>query len=270
MKTDRTGFTLVELLIVTVLGALVLGAAMQVLITNQRTYTAQTAQIQSQQSTRAAMDVLYGELREISAQGGDLVTMGTNSLKVRTMRKFGVVCSRTTTSPPVLTVIKVGDWFEARDSVFIFADNNPAISSDDNWFSAFLTAVDTTSVTCASNTAQKLSFTGQASLFSAAGDSVSTGAPVRSYVYYTYGLVTMGGDTYLGRTDGGGTVVPLVGPLQSTNGVQFAYLDQNGNTTTTNASVRQIRVTVRTASRAVNSVGQQVADSLTALIYTRN
>lgn len=268
MNRNRKGFTLVELIVVVVLGALVLAAAMEVLITNQRTYTAQTAQIQSQQSTRAALDVLFGELREISAQGGDLVTMTSNSLKVRTMRKFGVVCSISATSPPVLTVIKVGDWFADRDSVFIFADNQTNISSDDVWISARVTAVDTTSITCASNTAQKLSFSGQAATFTA--NTVQTGAPMRSFVYYTYGLVTMDGETYLGRTDAGGSSVPLVGPLKASTGVEFAYLDTNGDPTTTNTAVRQIQVTVRTAPGPINSVGRAVADSITGTIYTRN
>jgi prepilin-type N-terminal cleavage/methylation domain-containing protein len=281
MSSERKGFTLVELIIVVVLGTLVLAAAMQVLITNQRTYTAQTAQIQSQQSTRAALDILSGELREISAQGGDLVSMSSHSLKVRTMRKFGVVCGVSSSSPPVLTVTKVGDWFAAQDSVFVFADNQTNISSDDDWVDAYVTAVDTTSVTCGSTIAQRLSFGGQSSKFTApAGDSVRSGAPVRSFVYYTYGLGTWDGKTYLGRsgsTGGGGLLgggsnawVPLVGPLKATDGVEFAYLDSIGNVTATATEVRQIQVTVRTWSGAVNSVGHVVADSLTGTIYTRN
>jgi prepilin-type N-terminal cleavage/methylation domain-containing protein len=281
MSTGRKGFTLVELIIVVVLGTLVIAAAMQVLITNQRTYTAQTAQIQSQESTRAAVDLLFGELREISARGGDLVSMSTHSLKVRTMRKFGVVCGVSSSSPPVLTVAKVGDWFAAQDSVFIFADNKTTISSDDDWVDAYVTAVDTTSVTCGSTKAQQLSFGGQSAKFTApGGDSVRTGAPLRSFVYYTYGLGTWNGKTYLGRlgsTGGGGLLgsssekwVPLVGPLKATDGVEFAYLDSIGNVTTNSTQVRQIQVTVRTWSGAVNSVGRVVADSLTGTIYTRN
>lgn len=281
MSAERRGFTLVELIIVVVLGTLVLAAAMQVLVTNQRTYTAQTAQIQAQQSTRSAMDVLFGELREISARGGDLLSMSTHSLKVRAMRKFGVVCGVSASSPPVLTVTKVGDWFAAADSVFIFADNQTNISSDDDWVDAYVTAVDTSSVTCGSTTAQRLSFGGQSGKFTApGGDSVRTGAPVRSFALYTYGLGTWNGKTYLGRlgsTGGGGLLgassekwVPMVGPLRATDGVEFVYLDSIGNVTTTATEVRQIRVTVRTWSGAVNSAGQVVADSLTGTIYTRN
>lgn len=268
MNANRRGFTLVELIIVTVLGSLVLAAAMKVLVTNQHTYTAQTAQINAQESTRAALDVLFGELREISPQGGDLVAMNAHSVQVRSMRKFGVVCGLTTSNPPDLEVVKVGDWFDTGDSVFVFADNNTNIKSDDAWIDAHVTGVDSTLVTCGSSQAEWLAFSGQGARFTA--DSVRTGAEVRSFVYYTYGLVTTDGQTYLGRTDADGTAVPLVGPLQASDGVQFVYLDSIGNVTATSTEVRQIQVTVRTSSAVVNSVGQPVSDSITGTIYTRN
>jgi hypothetical protein len=145
------------------------------------------------------------------------------------------------------------------------------MSNDDAWIDAYVSAVDTSSVTCGTSQAERLSFSGQAAKFTApGGDSVRTGAPVRSFVYYTYGLVTMDGQTYLGRTDASGSSAPLVGPLEATDGVQFAYLDSIGNTTTTPTEVRQIQVTVRTSSGATNSVGQPVSDSITGTIYTRN
>lgn len=267
MRHDRRGFTLTELVIVTVLGALLVMAALQVLITNQRTYSAQTAQIQGQQSTRAAMDILFNELREISAQGGDLIKMGSSALVVRTMRKFGVACSVSSASPPVIRVLQVGDWFEVKDSVFVFADNTTSTATDDAWIPAQVTGVDTTA-TCGTSPAQNLQFAGQAALFTA--DSVRTGAPIRSHVTYQYGLITYGGEPYLGRRDPDGTTVPMVGPLKSSTGVSFVYLDSLGAVTGTSTDVRQIQVTIRTLSGALNSLGETVSDSITALVFTRN
>lgn len=266
MNRNERGFTLAELIIVTVLGALLIAASLQILVTNQRTYTAQTAKIKGQQSTRAAMDVLYNELREISAQGGDLIAMNSTSLTVRSMRKFGVVCAISMTSPPVLRTLKVGDWFEREDSVFVFADNETSRASDDTWIAAHITARDTTAL-CGSEKAVNLSFGGQAGLFTA--DSVRVGAPVRSFMRYRYGLVTMGGEAYLGRTGTDGTVA-MVGPLKASSGLAFSYLDASGTATTTATDVRQIIVTVRTASNVMNSIGGFVSDSITAVIYTRN
>jgi len=57
-QSARRGFTLVELLVVVVLGGLMVLTIYQVLVTNSRTYTVNNAQIQGQQSLRAGMDIL--------------------------------------------------------------------------------------------------------------------------------------------------------------------------------------------------------------------
>lgn len=269
MRADRRGFTLVELIVVTVLGALIILAALQVLVTNQRTYTAQGAEIQGQQSLRAAMDVLWGELREVSAGGGDLLAMGPDSVRFRAMRKLGITCAVDTlnSSNPWVVAIRSGAWFEDQDSVFVFADNDADSENDDVWIPARITQVDTTE-TCQSLPAQRLTFQGQKSAFTA--DSVRVGAPLRSFVTYTYRVVDYGGETFLGRAVPNGGVIPLVGPLRDTAGVTFEYRDANGTVTTTATDVRQIVVTLRSGGEVINSVGGLVSDSISTWIYTRN
>lgn len=272
---DRSGFTLVELIIVTVLGALVIGATLQVLITNQRTYTAQNATVQGQQASRMALDVLMSELREVSARGGDLLGMGTDSVRVRRMRKFGVTCQvYVGGSSDNHYVLRIGDAFEQDDSVFVFADNVESQSSDDVWVSARITAVDTTVACPDGSRGVQIRFGGQQSLFdqllNANADSVRVGAPVRNFEYYTYGTTTYLGETYLARREGSEDFVPIAGPLRSSGGLQFAYRDSIGNVTNVATDVRQIVVKVRTGSEVLNSRGQMVSDSITAWIYTRN
>lgn len=266
MTSDRRGFTLTELLIVAVLGSLLVMVTLQVLITNQRTYTAQNAQIQGQQTLRAALDVLSAELREVSARGGDIISMSSSSITVRSMRNFGVACAVAPATPSV-TVLKVGNWFGVGDSVFVFADNRENVSTDDDWLPLRVTGVDTTA-TCGASAATRLVFGSQAAAFVA--DTVRVGAPVRSFVRFTYGMVTESGDTYLGRTPAGGAAAPIVGPLKPSTGIEFRYLDSLGAVTSVTTNVRQILVRVRTASGVLNSLGQPVADSLTGRIYTRN
>jgi len=263
----RRGFTLTELIVVVVLGALVVAASMQILITNQRTYTAQNAQIQGQQATRAALDILSGEIREISPSAGDLTTMTKTSMSIRVMRKFGVACNVSYGGTPTVRVIKVGDWFEDRDSVFVFADNDDDTSKDDTWISALVTGTDTTQA-CGSNQAVELRFAGQSAAFVA--DSVRVGAPVRSFEHYTYALTQVSGEYYLTRRSRGGSAVPMVGPLKAATGLELIYLDQNGDKTATPTDVRQIAVKIRTASGVVNSIGQTVSDSISAWVFTRN
>jgi len=271
MTRNRRGFTLVELLVVTVLGSIVLLAALQILVTNQRTYTAQNAVITGQQSTRMALEVLFNELREVSPTGGDILVMSSDSVRVRLMRKFSLVCETDFSGGnPEITVLNLpGRRFEANDSVFVFADNDEKDDDDDVWIRAQVTQADTTE-SCPQNgePATTLRFNGQSALFTA--DSVGIGAPVRSHSQFTFGLTNYSGDSYLGRRERGAGMVPVVGPIRAGNGLAFEYRDALGNTTATATNVRQIVVTVRTGSGVMNSLNQEVADSITAWVYTRN
>jgi len=272
MAADRRGFTLIELLVVSVLGALVLAATLQVLMTNQRTYTTQTAVIQGQQASRMGLEVLFNELREVSPSGGDILAMSGDSIRVRLMRKFGIVCEvdlAPASGPPRLRVLdNSGPDFAVNDSVFVFAENREATENDDVWIQASVTGVDST-VVCLGRDATDVEFSGQAALF--VGDTVRVGAAVRSYLPYTFRRDNWNGNMYLTRRDAPGALPwPIAGPIRATNGLQFIYRDAFGNVTGTPANVRQIEVRIRTESPVINTVGNQVTDSLDAWIYTRN
>ena len=266
-KTSRRGFTLVELLVVVVLGGLMVLAIYQILITNSRTYAVNNAQIQGQQSLRAGMEVLFGELREISANEGDLVAMGPDSVTIRTPRSFGLVCAIDyTATPPRVTAFRIGPEVKAGDSIFIFADNVPDRALDDVWLTRVVQSVDTTT-TCAGAPGQELRVANLAST----GDTVRLGAPLRTFVQYTYGLITWGGQDYLGRRiSTAGSPDPLVGPLVPKRGVTFRYLDSVGAVTTTATDVAQIEVTIRYEAPIMNVRNQLVRDSIVGRVYIRN
>jgi len=267
MRRARSGFTLVELLVVTVLGAILIAATLQVMVMNQRTYTAQNAQIQGQQSLRAAMDILTQELREVSPGGLDIYQMSSIRLRIRASRSFGLICHDTTRGTATFRAMKVGNWIGATDSVVVFADNIGEIATDDDWITTVVTSRDTTR-TCAGQPAQRLTFA-NATAFSA--DSVSSGAEVRAFTHLVYRLfLYTDGQWYLGRRTNPGTYVPLVGPLAYPNGLLFRFFDEDGNETSTPAAVAQIEITVRTDSDVIGSTGEPVRDSLTVRVYTRN
>ena len=90
MTRNRKGFTLVEMLVVTVLGALVLAAALQVLITNQRTYSAQSATIAGQQSTRIALELL-GKSRPGSSRPASAEWLASTPVSSTATRTFAPV-----------------------------------------------------------------------------------------------------------------------------------------------------------------------------------
>lgn len=266
---NRHGFTIIELLVVAVLGILLVSAAYQVLNTNQRTYAVQSERVRGQQTLRAAMEVLTGEFRELSPTEGDIIAMGSDGIQVRIPRRFGLVCEANYDSggllglisgSPELRVMKYEEWFSDGDRVTVFAENNPATSVDDTWISAQVTAVDTTSAACNGLPAQVLTFAGQQSSFPE--NSVGQGAPVRSLMPAQFGVSETGN---LWRSVGG-VESDLVGPVD----LMLSYYDSLGSVTTVPADVAQIEIKLETSSEMRTSSGQQVGDSLVARVYPRN
>jgi len=268
----RTGFTLVELLVGVVLGSFLILVTYQVLTTNSRIYAVSNAQIQGRQMLRAGMDVLFGELREISSESGDLVGMQDDELTIRAQRAFGLVCAVDyTVSPPTLAVFSQGPDFEAGDSVFVFHDNEPESALDDEWFVGVATAVNATT-TCGSSPGQTLTVPMVGATAAATPpDSVRNGAPVRGFDIFTYGQYEIEGEPYLGRQlRGASSPDPLVGPLQESGGVAFRYLDAMGAVTTVDSLVAQIEVTLRYRSEVLDFGGELVSDSILVRVYLRN
>ena len=264
-RSTPTGFTLIEVLIVAVLAAVVLGSAIGVLITNQRAHLALSERVQGQQALRAGIDVLFGEFREISAPQGDLVNMGSDSVTLRRAQAFGIICD-ITYATRALKVKKMGKWFAVGDSVVVLADNDPQEDSDDVWKTELVTAFDTLQTCSDGSAAQRLTLGGMT--LGVPPDSLSPGTPVRSFTQRTYSLHSYLGDYYLGQRGETGSTQPVVGPLTS-NGLRFEYLDETGTATTTATDVTEIRVTLRTQSKVVVQ-GSQLMDSVAASINVRN
>ena len=267
---SREGLTIIEMLFVVVIGTMVVGGVYQVLVANQRIYTAQNAQIESQQTVRAGVDILSGELRELSRNGGDILGAGSDSVSVRAMRRFGLVCA-VNLATGAIDVRKVGSWFDVGDSVVVFAENRAATATDDRWITGTVTARDTT-VSCGSVQAARLTVPAIASAASTGSprDTVRVGSNLRSYTHYTYGLFTLDGAPYLGRREAGGSRTPMVGPLSSSNGLVFRYLDTLNAVTAVLTDIAQVEITLRTLSSVRGPDGRAVADSVVTRIFARN
>jgi len=268
----RRGFTLVELLVVLVLGTLILLATYQVLATNTRVYAANSARALGQQNLRGGAAVLSGELREISPREGDLIEMGADSVRIRAQRPFGLVCAVDYSSSPVkISTFQVGPAFADGDSIFVFHDNDPDRASDDEWFGGVVTGA-TSNTVCSGSPSQTLSVPFVGTTASAVPpDSVRIGAPVRGFDEYVIGQYEIDGETYLGRREASAANPdPLVGPLQKSGGVSFRYLDSSGKVTNKNALVRQIEVTLRYQSDMKNFQSEPVSDSVLVRIFPRN
>jgi prepilin-type N-terminal cleavage/methylation domain-containing protein len=268
----RSGFTLVELLVVLVLGMFVLLATYQVLVSNTRVYAANTARAQGQQTLRGGVDILSGELREISTAGGDLLEMGTDSLTIRAQRTFGLVCAVDYTASPVrITSYSIGPIFEMGDSIFVFHDNEAALASDDEWFGGTVSSVSA-NTDCSGSSSQVLAVPSLRTTATASPpDSVRVGAPIRGFETLTLGEYTFDGETFLGRRVAGSAEADLlVGPLLDSRGVTFRYLDNRGQVTTVPTDVAQIEITLRYESDMKTFQGVPVSDSVLVRVFPRN
>jgi len=267
-RTGSQGFTLIELVIVTMLGTLVIMATFNGLISNQRTITAVTTKIRAQQTLRSGVSVMASELREISPATGDLVGMGTDSVAVRVTRSFGLVCAVDLSfGAPRLTVKTVGQPFEQNDSIFVLAANNPALVNDDVWKLATVASVVSTTTCNGTDTAQVLAIAG--TTMGSPPDSVSVGAPVRSFAHYIYGLFLIDGQAFLARElAGSATVSPIVGPLRRIDGEPtFTYWSSTGTAAIVPAQVATIQLVLRTGAQIPGGV---IQDSLIVDIHPRN
>jgi len=265
--SDRAGVTLVELLMVVVIGAILVVTGTRTLVASQQQSTFQSAGIRIRQALRSGSSLLFTELRGISRGGLDLRTMASDSLGARRMDGLGIVCATDPTNPDLLTVERFGSWLEEGDSVFVFREGDPNLSSDDSWLAGMIGPVDTTAA-CSGSPAQVMQVpeVGAAVL----AGQVRVGAPVRSFTYVVYRLTQRDSESYLSVREGAGSYQLLTGPLLQGVGLEFRFLDDVGGTATAPAEVAVIEFVLRGGADARDQTGELVRDSLTTRVRLRN
>jgi prepilin-type N-terminal cleavage/methylation domain-containing protein len=251
-RATRPGFTLVELIIAMLLFAIIGGAIVKTLSTGQRAYDAQVQHTDMQQNVRLGAGLLPGELRELDASDGDILAMDDVSMRIRSMRQMGIVCTLPAlggalTGTNVLTGVTfaVRDtmqgirYFSQADSVLIYYEGDPKSRTDDVWLAASLTTDPGAGAltNCADGSGkQGRQFT--ASIFfdltlsppppNNAG-TITVGSPIRAFQPVTYKRVKVGSNWYVGFDSAGvaSTEQPLVGPLTDSLGLKFTYYDSS-------------------------------------------
>ena len=285
MKSRRAGFTLVELLVVAVIGTIVLASVYQTLIIQEKSVRQSYAIAGTQQNVRTAMQVLSSDLREVSATGGDIVDADSTSITYRALRKAGVVCN-VDPSGNWIDVARVGDAFVNGDSIFIFAEGaNNASASDDSWVINTVNNV-AASFSCigfpVSSTIQRVH------LATPLTATVRSGGLIRSWVNVLYTLQDVGGEGHLMRATGASvatnSTTAIIEDLSTSAaaGLRFRYWDTlrvaiNPNTIDDAAEQAnrnrigriQIKVTGTAVGAGTAGATRMFSDSLVANVYPR-
>ncbi len=236
------GFTLVEVLVAMALTGIVVAGTLQALSAQKKFYARQARILDARHALRASATILTAELRETSSPGQDLYAIAPDSVALRSTLGFGIVCNVVGSS---LQLTHVSGHFrsEAGDSVLVFVENSVS-DWDDVWRVLPVTGLSMSGPNCPAGIAAErvVSVTGNVS-------GIWTGAPVRLFRPYVYGLFEMDGRWWLGRRNrtAGFTYVPVAGPLapRTQNGLRLTYFRQNGTTTLNGLEVVRVNVSVR-------------------------
>ena len=248
------GVTIIELLVYIVLASVVLGAVYKAMLSQSRSYQDQREIRDVGETLRGASVLLTWELRQLSAADGDLYSIGTNTVTLRSMQGGGIVCNRHLVLPRYGLWAVSGD-IEDGDSALVFMAgiSGPA---DDAWH-----VVEVTKVWDPDGGGVKYcSWFGGGTVESilvphVSGDTsaVMIGAPFRTFRSVEYGMFEQDGRWWLGRrVDGAASWELLTGPLRAPGdgGLVFTYYDSTGAVTAVPAEVHHLDIEIRGESSA--------------------
>jgi prepilin-type N-terminal cleavage/methylation domain-containing protein len=276
-QRDRSGFTLVELLIVLVLLTIVGGTLMRMVSNQQRFYKGTYDLIELRSQLRQAEAVMTSDLRGLSTPGGDVVAITDSSMDFRYTIGSSISCTTPAGStiiiPPLTTANgnTLTNWLsmpQAGDTAYVFDENaNTTSSGDDLWRPYELSGDPVVGGgTCAA--AYNAQSAGYSILMTnGISATILQGAPIRFVRRAHYSLYQSGNDNnwYLGyacTACGTTTVSPIAGPFMpyteaggtDTSGIRITYFDSTGTATTTPGNVSRISIVLRGQTRSALNV----------------
>jgi len=258
-RAIQNGFTLVEVLVASVILVLVLTGLHTAHIQQRRVSDWQVDMAEAHDGFRIANSILAAELREAVVADGDVVLNSPQSLTVRSPVGFALVCA-TRANPAVIALhgASGASPTPGTDSILLY--------SSQGWAALPVVSRDTPGqrgLECPFGTARPEA---QYRLPAGSVEFVPVGAPVRVFRTHRYHLAAVDSEPWLARTDASGTE-PLVGPLIP-EGLRFRYLDRYGVATAVTDSAVGVEMTL--AMPRPDRAGSAVTDTMTLIFQGRN
>ena len=279
MNARRAGFTLVETMIVVVLGAVVMGSIYQMIVIQEKSTRHQYAVISTSDATQTALAIMANDLREISAADSDVVAVDSTSITFRALRKTGIVCRKGALNTWI-DVWEMGAPFVAGDSILVYEEGaNTSSPNDDRWIrmAVSVAGAGSTNNPCATNPLG-VTNTRRLTVASAPFANVTVGTLVRSFQPTGYRLVDNGEFGQLMRTENGveTAIIDQLAP-EAEGGLRMRFFDSTGvaiplnNLTTRRFNI--MRIQLKVAGKAATSAdahgNNRFRDSLVTQVYLR-
>ena len=284
-RLERSGFSLIELLIVTVLASVIIASAFRLFMSQSRLFMVQREILDARESVRSASALLAADIRELASTDADLYSATPDSLVLRSMTGAGVVCSHTWQGlGRRLALQHTSGTFAsvaANDSLLAYrlsSDVWGAWVVEDVWTgpAAWLGPPGGNTPTCfwgdSSTAVPRPEVTVEISGVAADLNEIIPGSPVRAFRRTKYALFARNSRWYLGRQVGAAMGYELLtGPMLSPTdgGLQVRYFDAAGLATAVPAEVVRIDLVLKSESAGRTTSGTQT-DSLTTTVFLRN
>jgi len=226
---DSAGFTLIELVVAMVLGAVVVTIVFQLINAQGRFVELQSAREEVQQNNRAAIELIGSELRALPP-GEGLVRASADSITLRSTRIWGVVCAVGPNSIDVVFPTIAGASYPVNSGTGAVV--NVGTREVPMWSSPVaVTAVGAAAPTCAGAPVPVGAERRTVSV--AVMPANGAGTPVAGDAMYLFDLVTYRTGTSSGVPGrwiqrrvgdaGSSSNQPMAGPIDDAAGLRFRY-----------------------------------------------
>jgi len=290
------GFTLIELLAALVVAGVAATIVIQLLSAQGRVTRLQGARIESQQNSRAVLELIASELR--GADSHSIASAEQGAVTFRTPRAWGVVCLHTHERMAVafpsaaVAALRTGEEFLAVPPVGGSTEWRFLDVSDRTGTAAERAEAQTACVAIGSGLPQVGGVQSPVRMYAPRpGDSspeplgiaagspgLMPGTPVYAFdaVRYAVGQSAAPPGWWIRRNTGPAMAMhPLAGPVPESGGLRFRFLDAAGDPLTdlstagARQSIRRVEASVVTATRE-RFAGEPLHDSASTSVFLRN